>query len=298
MVPLKSWEIINFFEWVKENDVTGCEIGKLRKTICAAKHNPDLIDNITPIIKKYIEKNNLSFAPWQISESIMSHLYYLKDEEQSAKIKDSLLNDEKIINVTRPKNAALDIIFEEDIMESCDRYKNPNIYKCMIFPFKNDDTLKKLVKSHYEVLNNESADCFDIFYSKKELKASGYETKDKISKLNIPVDSLPCVAIWKDKVENATIIPISGINEDGLFQLLIYIIGFLKHNKNIPLNYCRKYFIKKVDIIKNNNEYRKSKKESISHEFLWKILIPLTTGILGALIGGLFTLLIQNALSN
>ncbi len=292
MQPLESYEVINFFEWVKESYKDSGKIGEIREIIWIAKHNSEIIKKIEPIVAEYVERHNKTYEPFELSESILVYLYHFGDCEEKTKVEESLWSDDEL-----PKKSSiiLNLMIDEKNKEKLNRYNNSNIYKCIIFPFKNDDTLKKLVKKHYDTLNKESSDYLDIFYSKKELKKSGFEIRNQIENLNIPIDYLPCIAIWQEKIENAILIPISGINEDGLLQLLLYIIQIIKTNPKAQKRYYKKCFIGKVEQIKSNNEFRKSKKEPIYAKLLWNILFPIGCSIFSSTLAGWLVYLITKS---
>ncbi len=286
MEPLDSYELINFFEWVKKLDKTGIEIDSMREMLSKDELN---IEKIEPFVETYIKEMNLKFSTYDLVSSIEAYWAYLIRYDCRLEVERDYWNkkiDEKSLS------KLLDLMLGKKNKGKQARYLEPDIFKCVIFPFKNDDILKDLVKKHYDTLDKESANFLDIFYSKKELKKSGYDIKGQFSNLNIPIDYFPCIAIWKEKAENAILIPISGINEDGLFQLILYIIEVVKNNPNAQSRYYKKCFTGKVEQIKSNNEYRKSRKEPFYKKLVWNILFPIGCSIVSSIVAGLIVYLI------
>lgn len=214
MQPLESYEIINFFEWVKEHYRFNRKLDRTKEIIRRAKSNPKIINKIHPLIKKYNADSNIQINAKDLADSIVVWLYQMGDSEEKKKIEAALWDKnyskklvdsnrihkymvpiEEIVSVGKIKPMESMGLFKN--FETLDRY-NSNIFKCIILPFENDDTLKNLVKRHFDLLNIESANYLDIYYSKKQLKKSGYSLKNSITKLNVPIDSLPCIAIWKE----------------------------------------------------------------------------------------------------
>lgn len=274
MQPLESYQIINFFEWIKEQGRIK-DFERIREIILKSKHNTDIIRGIYPLIEEYIVATHIEIDAHYLAKSIVVWLYNMGESDEKRKIETALLDDKYIKSIENIEND-----------KTTDRYFS-NTFKCIILPFENDDTLKNLVKRYFDLLNKESADYLDIYYSKKQLKKSGYFLKNSITKLNVPIDSLPCIAIWKNRIEDAVIIPISGINEDGLFKLLMYIIQLIKTNINPPNRFIRKCCLGEVDKIKMNNEFRKTKKEPIYKKLLWNILFPIGCSVISSVIAGI-----------
>lgn len=287
MQPLNSYEVINFFEWIKNSNKDSGKIGEIREIICIAKYNSKIVEKIQPLIKEYIDKNNKSFNSFELSESILIYLYNYGDCEEKEKIEQALWSDDEL-----PKKSSklLNLMIDEKNKDREKRYGNPDIFKCVILSYVNDENLKELVESFYEKLNNSSGDYLDIFYSKKELLDSGFKTKQKIEKLNIPDSQVPCIAIWKDDIEKYDVIPIDGLNSEGLLKLLLIIIDIIKLNNNITPKCVAELAKKEYKELKSFPNYLKSSKkpkEPIRVKLLWLILVPIVCAIISGIVSGI-----------
>ncbi len=66
MEPLDSYELINFFEWVKKLDKTGIEIDSMREMLSKDELN---IEKIEPFVETYIKEMNLKFSTYDLVSS-------------------------------------------------------------------------------------------------------------------------------------------------------------------------------------------------------------------------------------
>ena len=74
MEPLDSYELINFFEWVKKLDKTGIEIDSMREMLSKDELN---IEKIEPFVETYIKEMNLKFSTYDLVSSIEAYWAYL-----------------------------------------------------------------------------------------------------------------------------------------------------------------------------------------------------------------------------
>lgn len=287
MENINHYELINFLEWIKtkEQSEGGYSLDFVKEIIGLSKQNQKNLFKLKLVIDEYIEEKDKDIKSTTLLDEVLSWYYNNGKTSCCAEVE----TEESKALSNKP---SLEIMIEKKNKLKIDRYNNSNIFKCIIFPFNNDSILKDLVKKYYAILNTESANYLDIFYSKKELKKSGYDVRAELSQLNIPVDTVPCIAVWKNNIKSAVLIPISGINEDGLFQLLLHIIHLIKTNPSLQNRYLRKCCVGKVDEIKRNNEYRKSQKEPIYKKLLWNIVFPVCCSVVSSIIAGVIVFLI------
>ena len=88
-------------------------------------------------------------------------------------------------------------------------------------------------------LNSLSKNYLDIFYSVKELSASGYDIKDKIRSLDVAEDALPCLVLWVNSLETAKCVELRDLEYKEIFRLLQSIVQNIKEGVSFDVVYSR-----------------------------------------------------------
>lgn len=88
-------------------------------------------------------------------------------------------------------------------------------------------------------LNSLSKDYLDIFYSVKELVASGYDIKDKFRSLEVAEDALPCLVLWNDSLDNAKYVELRDLKYSEIFYLLQSIVQNIKVGNKFDVVYSK-----------------------------------------------------------
>lgn len=196
---------IEFLEWLLEQELHADDISKMPMAVfeklaedfsveVKGKVDNDLVSKLLDDFKKNSLKNFLERLKRQISLGISG-----KDAE-------------KFKNIT----------------ELFCRYSNPRIVKCFFLPLAQDKAFETFINDSWRDLNSLSKDYLDIFYSVKELSASGYEIKDKFHSLEVPEDVLPCLVLWSDSLDNAKYVELRDLQYGEIFHLLQSIVQNIK----------------------------------------------------------------------
>lgn len=196
--------IIDFCDWLKEKNLF-------------VPMPSEITQNM---IKEYVKdrRRNLSRGQRKNLENILKPNIYIK-------IKDY------IYNIGKKHYYPIDKIFY--------RYKGSG-FKCMILPLKGSEDLdlKAFIKRYWEDLNKMSGDKLDIFYAVKELEETGYSIKEYFGMDNLSSELIPCIAIWRQKIEKAQYISINGLDSQQLVQLFSVIVSSIERGKSIE-EICR-----------------------------------------------------------
>ena len=141
----------------------------------------------------------------------------------------------RIINKLRE---LLNLKNNKDIRYLIDRYCNEEKrFKCMILTLESKEVngpYKKMIKDYYTSLDEMSGETLDIYYSDKYYGTSGYE----IVKLLTYIDNsykgkLPCIMLWKDRMEDAGFISIDNLNDNDIFQVISFIVKEIEEGKDL-----------------------------------------------------------------
>lgn len=144
----------------------------------------------------------------------------------------------------RKKGRSLSYIFE--------RYYNDKAeYKCILLPLKGESDLNKFVKKYWHDLDVASSDWLDIFYSSKELEETGYISIDKIKDIDVDINMLPCIIIWRRDISSAKAINIWKLSHSDLCHLLLRIISCIK--KEMVFDQIYMEAVKMVEDLKDEN---------------------------------------------
>lgn len=124
-----------------------------------------------------------------------------------------------------------------DVEELMQRYLNPNIVKCIFLPLASDESFKDFVDKCWNELNELSADYIDIFYSVRDLSASGYTIKNEFRTLKLPEDALPCLVLWTTRIEEFYYVEIRDLDYHDIFHLMQTIVQNIKEKKTFETIY-------------------------------------------------------------
>ena len=127
----------------------------------------------------------------------------------------------------------------KSIAELFCRYSNPNIIKCFFLPLAQDKMFETFINDAWPDLNSLSKDYLDIFYSVKELVASGYDIKDKFRSLEVAEDALPCLVLWNDSLDNAKYVELRDLKYSEIFYLLQSIVQNIKVGNKFDVVYSK-----------------------------------------------------------
>ncbi len=113
-----------------------------------------------------------------------------------------------------------------------DRYSSPKLFKCFFLPLAADKAFPSFIDDYWMDLHTLSADYLDIYYSLEELRNSGYKITEQFKKLNVPVNSLPCLVLWKNNIDKACFIEIRDLNISEIFHIIQGIVLNIKTGEN------------------------------------------------------------------
>lgn len=96
------------------------------------------------------------------------------------------------------------------------------IYKCVLLPIKADyDKFHELVVERWKDLNDTSADYLDIYYCFANYGESGHDLMKQLHYLSEKYHAkLPCILIWKEKVDEARCIPINELSVEDVYYMI------------------------------------------------------------------------------
>ena len=118
-----------------------------------------------------------------------------------------------------------------------ERYlSNGSVYKCLIIPLQPDySEFKKLAKGDYwSELDNLSADYLDIYYVFENYGYSGVKLMTAFKSLDQRFHTkVPCIAIWKDSIDEAKVISIRRLSADDVYDVINEIISFIIESKTL-----------------------------------------------------------------
>ena len=96
------------------------------------------------------------------------------------------------------------------------------IYKCVLLPIKADyDKFHELVVKRWKDLNDTSADYLDIYYCFANYGESGHDLMKQLHYLPEKYHAkLPCILIWKEKMDEARCIPINELSVEDVYYII------------------------------------------------------------------------------
>ena len=126
----------------------------------------------------------------------------------------------------------------KDLKYLINRYCNDETrFKCMILTLESKESYKpykKMIKDYYDSLDEMSGEILDIYYSGNHYEKSGYKTTNSLTYINNDyIGRLPCIMLWKDKMEKARYISIDKLNDNDIFQVISFIVKAIKHGMEL-----------------------------------------------------------------
>jgi len=108
-------------------------------------------------------------------------------------------------------------------------------YKCLLLPIKSDyPVFRRLVTERWKDLNDLSADYLDIYYCFENYGASGYDLMRQLNYLPEKVHAkLPCVILWKEKMDEALCTSIDGLSTEDVYYLVREIVDLIIQGKTL-----------------------------------------------------------------
>lgn len=103
------------------------------------------------------------------------------------------------------------------------------IYKCVILPIEADyDKFHELVISRWKDLNDTSADYLDIYYCFVNYGESGHDLMKQLHYLPEKFHAkLPCIALWKENMDEAMCIPINELSVEDVYYMIAGVGGIV-----------------------------------------------------------------------
>lgn len=96
------------------------------------------------------------------------------------------------------------------------------IYKCVLLPIEADyDKFHELVTTRWKDLNDTSADYLDIYYCFANYGESGHDLMKQLHYLPEKFHAkLPCIALWKENMDEAMCIPINELSVEDVYYMI------------------------------------------------------------------------------
>lgn len=95
-------------------------------------------------------------------------------------------------------------------------------YKCVLLPIEADyDKFHELVVERWKDLNDTSADYLDIYYCFANYGESGHDLMKQLHYLPEKFHAkLPCIVLWKEKMDEAMCIPINELSVEDVYYMI------------------------------------------------------------------------------
>lgn len=175
--------------------------------------------------KEVIEKIDL--MPIDVFENYVAS--FCKDTGNSASVGQQLIKSFKSSDPNRLLNKLKRLLpYDNEHRKRNFRYlshrylSDKNIYKCVILPLKADyDKFGILVTEWWEDLNNTSGDYLDIYYCFANYGESGHTLMEQLHYMPEKFRTkLPCIALWKDNMNEARCISINDLSVSDVYALI------------------------------------------------------------------------------
>lgn len=103
------------------------------------------------------------------------------------------------------------------------------IYKCVLLPIEADyDKFHELVTNRWKELNDTSADYLDIYYCFANYGESGHDLMKQLHYLPEKFHAkLPCIALWKENMDEAMCIPINELSVEDVYYMIAGVGGII-----------------------------------------------------------------------
>ena len=213
-VPTAVHIEVEFLEWLLKQELNADDLSKM--PMC--------------VFEKLVEDFSIS-VKGKVDNDLVSELL---DEFKKNSLEYFFIKFKKLISL-----GAFGRDEYKSIAELFARYSNPNIIKCFFLPLAQDKMFETFIKNSWSDLNSLSKDYLDIFYSVKELAASGYDIKDKFRSLEVAEDALPCLVLWSDSLDNAKYVELRDLQYTEIFHLLQSIVQNIKVGNEFDVVYSK-----------------------------------------------------------
>lgn len=120
-----------------------------------------------------------------------------------------------------------------DFDELCRRYQDIR-YKMIFLPLKRGIDLKKFVEDFKEDVHYCSGDSLDFYYNAEDLKRNAHQTLIPALGMKSAVE-LPALALWEWNPKEAVSLPLSGLSEDEIYQVIEHLCNRIKEKPDISL---------------------------------------------------------------
>lgn len=219
-------EELNFFDWLDRNTECPSDVCKMPYDIFK-KHVDGYISECK---KTEVEKKNL-----------------LKSYQQSGW--EALLEKFQVLfRLKGQKNKNLHEVIER-------YFSHHGGFKCIILPLSDPESQSiyhSLIRESWGDLNSCSGDCLDIYYSEADNGKSGFDIAKRVNALPRSLTlKAPCFIIWKHSMNEAQYIPINGLDNLQIVELVKSIVENIRNEKN--LNEIIKEATDKVKELQNEN---------------------------------------------
>lgn len=215
-VPTALHIEIEFLEWLLKQELNADDISKM--PMCVFEK---LAEDFSIEVKGKVDNDLLSELLYDFKKNSLE--YFL----------------EKLKRLISLNTFGRDTKKYKSIAELFCRYSNPNIIKCFFLPLAQDKMFETFINNSWSDLNSLSKDYLDIFYSVKELVASGYDIKDKFRSLEVAEDALPCLVLWSDSLDNAKYVELRDLQYTEIFHLLQSIVQNIKVGNEFDVVYSK-----------------------------------------------------------
>ena len=215
-VPVPLHTTIEFLEWLLKQEINADDVYKM--PMCVFEQ----------LAKDFLIENN------GVIDSDL--LTYLRQEVKDKSPQNFLEKFKRLISLD---TFGKDTKKYKTIVELFGRYSNPCIMKCFFLPLAQDKMFEKFINNSWSDLNSLSKNYLDIFYSVKELSASGYDIKDKIQSLDVAEDALPCLVLWVNSLETAKCVELRDLEYKEIFRLMQSIVQNIKEGVSFDVVYSR-----------------------------------------------------------
>lgn len=115
-----------------------------------------------------------------------------------------------------------------------DRYNTVSFHALFLF-LSSDKFIPNFIKTHWRDLNHLTGNDLDIYFSQKDLskQTSGYEIINNLKSVPLPDNPLPTLLLWEDRLENNYMIPLQGLDYEGIIEVVQTVIQAIRNQYTI-----------------------------------------------------------------
>lgn len=124
-----------------------------------------------------------------------------------------------------------------DFDKLCERYQEVR-FKMIFLPLKHGIDLKKFVEDYKEDVHYCSGDSLDFYYNAEDLERNAHKTLIPALGMKSTV-ALPALALWERNPKEAVHVPLSGLSEEEIYQVIEHLCNAVKGNPDISLDGLR-----------------------------------------------------------